>query len=100
MAKSRKKRRKRMSRMVALVLVVCGTLMIISGLSELKTMVDIHQSISQTQKKQSTLKSKKKELEKQKKNLSDPEYIEYIARGKYLVTKDGEQVFKFPDSNK
>ena len=28
----------------------------------------------------------------------DIQEIQYIARGKYLVTKEGEQVFKFPSS--
>ena len=32
---------------------------------------------------------KMKELEKAKQNLTNPDYVEYIARGKYLVTKDG-----------
>ena len=37
-------------------------------------------------------------LEETKQKLTNPDYIEYIARGKYLVTKEGEQVFKFPSS--
>ena len=45
------------------------------------------------------LNSKKKELEKTKQNLTNPDYVEYIARGKYLVTKEGEQVFKFPSKD-
>ena len=32
----------------------------------------------------------------QKEKLQDPEYLKYMVRGKYLVTKDGEQVFKLP----
>ena len=34
-----------------------------------------------------------------KQNLTNPDYVEYIARGKYLVTKEGEQVFKFPSKD-
>ena len=29
----------------------------------------------------------------------DPEYLKYMVRGKYLVSKDGEQVFKLPSSD-
>ena len=38
-------------------------------------------------------------MEKAKQNLTNPDYVEYIARGKYLVTKEGEQVFKFPSKD-
>ena len=50
-------------------------------------------------KEKKELSSKKKELEKAKQNLTNPDYVEYIARGKYLVTKEGEQVFKFPSKD-
>ena len=70
MAKSRKKK-KRLSPAAKLIMVVCAALMILSGLSELKTMYDLHRSISDTQQKQSALNAEKKELTKKKKNLSD-----------------------------
>ena len=94
-----KKKRRRLSPMLKLAMVLCAALMIFSGFSELKTMYDLHSSISDTQQKQSALKAEKKELTKKKKDLSDPDYIEYIARGKYLVTKEGEQVFKFSNDD-
>lgn len=70
-----------------------------SGIKEVKTTLDLKSSIAQSNSKLKELKAKKTELEKKKKNLQDPDYIEYIARGKYLVTKEGEQVFKFPSAS-
>lgn len=84
--------------MSSVVLLVFAIYFIFSGLSELKTTLELKRSIAETQAKTTELKKKKKDLETKKKNLSDPDYIEYIARGKYLVTKEGEQVFKFPES--
>ena len=55
--------------------------------------------IVQKEKEKKELSSKKKELEKAKQNLTNPDYVEYIARGKYLVTKEEEQVFKFPSKD-
>lgn len=81
-------------------MLVISVFLIGSGLKELKTTYDLKRSIAQTKEKTAELKKEKKDLEKKKKNLSDPDYIEYIARGKYLVTKEGEQVFKFPSENK
>lgn len=60
---------------------------------------DLKASIEQKKEEKKNLNSKKKELEKTKQNLTNPDYVEYIARGKYLVTKEGEQVFKFPSKD-
>lgn len=68
------------------------------GVMEIKTTIDLNNSIKETKMRIQELEKQKSELEKKKKDLSDPDYIEYIARGKYLVTKEGEQVFKFPSS--
>lgn len=40
--------------------------------------------------------AQKEELEQTKKNLTNPDYLEFVARGKYHVSKSGEQVFVFP----
>ena len=57
------------------------------------------QQLSMTHELKSSIVQKEKELEKAKQNLTNPDYVEYIARGKYLVTKEGEQVFKFPSKD-
>ena len=67
--------------------------------SQLVMTHELRTSINQKQKEKKALSSKKKELEKAKQNLTNPDYVEYIARGKYLVTKEGEQVFKFPSKD-
>lgn len=74
-------------------------MLMVNGLQDLKTMVDIQTSISKNQEDIQKLKEEQEDLEKTKQNLKNPDYIEYIARGKYLVTKEGEQVFKFPSSS-
>lgn len=69
--------------------------LIMGGMRQLVMTHELRTSINQKQKEKKALSSKKKELEKAKQNLTNPDYVEYIARGKYLVTKEGEQVFKF-----
>lgn len=39
------------------------------------------------------------ELEETRKNLTNPDYLEFVARGKYHVSRYGEQVFVFPNLN-
>ena len=67
------------------------------GFKELETTAQIRLSMEDNKKEYQALDERKEELEETKENLENPDYIEYLARGKYLVTKDGEQVFKFSD---
>ncbi len=78
-------------------MVVISGVLIYSGLKEVKTTADIRNTIQNDVEESAALDEKKEELETKKDNLTNPDYIEYLARGKYLVTKDGEQVFKFSD---
>lgn len=80
------------------MLVMSGFL-IMGGLQQLSMTHELKSSIVQKEKEKKELSSKKQELEKAKQNLTNPDYVEYIARGKYLVTKEGEQVFKFPSKD-
>lgn len=80
------------------MLVMSGFL-IMGGLQQLSMTHELKSSIVQKEKEKKELSSKKKELEMAKQNLTNPDYVEYIARGKYLVTKEGEQVFKFPSKD-
>lgn len=76
----------------------CHLSMLWVGNQRIKNDRGLENSIEQSNTKLKELKAKQTDLEKKKKNLLDPDYIEYIARGKYLVTKEGEQVFKFPST--
>ena len=38
-------------------------------------------------------------LVSEKEKLMDPDYVQSYARGNYMLTKDGEQIFYLPESN-
>lgn len=94
MRKQSNKKTKRIVLCVGMLLI--STLLIFQGFKVIYTTYSMQKSIEESEKKSLELDEKKEKLEEEKKNLSNPDYIEYIARGKYLVTKQGEQVFKFP----
>ena len=84
---------------VYIIMLVMSGFLIMGGMRQLAMTYELKASINQKQKEKKALSTKKKELEKTKQNLTNPDYVEYIARGKYLVTKEGEQVFKFPSKD-
>ena len=93
------KRKKVQHFCVYIAMLVMSGFLIMGGMRLLVMTHELRTSINQKQKEKKALSSKKKELEKAKQNLTNPDYVEYIARGKYLVTKEGEQVFKFPSKD-
>ena len=84
---------------VYVIMLGMSAFLIVGGMRQLAMTHELKSSIVQKKKEKKELSSKKKELEKAKQNLTNPDYVEYIARGKYLVTKEGEQVFKFPSKD-
>ncbi len=81
---------------ISLILLMVSFSLFYFGGQEIQTTFSLKGQIRETLKESAQLDEKKKELETTKENLSNPDYVEYIARGKYLVSKEGEQVFKFP----
>ena len=94
MNNSSKKKTKRL--VVCVCMLFVSTFLILQGSKVIYTTLSMKKSVKENEEKSLELDKKKEKLEEEKKNLSNPDYIEYIARGKYLVTKQGEQVFKFP----
>lgn len=94
------KKRKKMSIVkryfISIILLVISFSLFYFGGQEIQTTFSLKGQIRENLKESAQLDEKKKELETTKENLSNPDYVEYIARGKYLVSKEGEQVFKFP----
>lgn len=74
--------------------------MLVSCAKDVFNMFQLKDQISQNKTEISKLEDVKETLTDQKEKLQDPEYLKYMVRGKYLVTKDGEQVFKLPTSDK
>ncbi len=81
------------------ILVIVSGYLIWSGVQDLKTTLDLKSSISENTIISKELADEVSELEQTKKNLTNPDYMKYYARGEYMVTKEGEQVFKFPSSD-
>lgn len=63
---------------------------------ECKTYFDLKTEVLANQELRQETLELQQTLENEKKNLTNPDYLEFVARGKYHVSRDGEQVFVFP----
>lgn len=73
--------------------------MIYTAAQDVVMTIQLKKEISSSQKMVDDLESEKSSLAKEKENLENPDYVKRFVRGKYLVSKPGEQVFILPSKN-
>ncbi len=92
--KSKKRSMRRVvSSLKSVVLVFFSCLFIWNVVNELHTTQQLQQDLSEARDLASEILSETEMLEDQKEKLQNPEYVKRYARGKLLVSQDGEQVF-------
>lgn len=84
-----------------LCLLIASGFFLWEGGKDIHTFVTLQMSIQDNETRASEVQKQKEELETTRQNLTNPDYVEQkVVRGKYLVTREGEQIFKFPAMDK
>ncbi|MDO4467941.1 MAG: septum formation initiator family protein [Bacillota bacterium] len=92
------KKKKRIGHYLLCLFIICLTIFFFwVGLQKILVTLEINHSIVENQEESKELTKELDELKQEKQNLTNPEYLEYLARSKYQLSKEGEQVFKFPN---
>lgn len=63
------------------------------------TTLSLKKDISDSEAMITDLENQQAKLTDQKTKMEDPAYVKRYARGKYMVSKPGEQVFKLPSKD-
>ena len=95
----RKKKKRPIATFFSLLLMFCAAVLLYQTAEDFKTTIDLKKEISSTESTISSLETKQEELKNEKLKLSDDEYVKRYARGKYMMSKHGEQVFVLPPKN-
>lgn len=93
--KAKPKKKHPLKKFISVFMIVIVCFLTYSSAKEVLITLKLHQEISQTQADLDDLAAKQQELEDQKTKFEDPEYVRVYARGKYLLTKEGEMLFKY-----
>ncbi|MCI8849937.1 MAG: septum formation initiator family protein [Erysipelotrichaceae bacterium] len=91
---SKKKRYNPMKKFFSVFLVMVGCCFTYMSAKEIITMMQLQQEIKQTEAEIEALKTEQTRLEDQKEKFSDEEYVKRYARGKFLLSKEGETLYK------
>ena len=100
-----KTKKKRSAIKVIFTIILCLCLLSASGffiyksLMEAKTTISLRAEISQAKAELAALKAENEKLQNEKDKLQDRNYIENYARGVYMITKEGEEVYHLPALN-
>ena len=100
MKKVKKRPKQFVFKIVSIVLVAFSIYLLAGVVNELSTMVNLKKRAEAAEVELNQLKDENAELISKKEKLEDPNYVQSFARGNYMFSKDGEQIFFFPDDNK
>lgn len=100
-----KKKTKKKRKLTLLTKIVCVLMLVASGFllygvfQEGMTTLQLQQELSEVQSKLQEVEDENRYLTNEKEKLQDPDYVETYARGKYQLSKDGEQIFYLPENS-
>ncbi|MBQ3376606.1 MAG: septum formation initiator family protein [Erysipelotrichaceae bacterium] len=79
------------------LLMIAGTGYFLWQISrEVETTFTLLTDINDAKKELAELKSEQEHLLQQKEQLLDENYVKIWARGEYLITQEGEEIYKLP----
>ena len=103
MSEKKKVRRvKKKRRMTPFMKLVCVAIIALSGYliylvtKEFARTVELRKELAEVREKLQEIQDENNFLNNEKAKLQDPDYIENYARGNYMLSKEGEQIFYLP----
>ncbi|MBQ9825504.1 MAG: septum formation initiator family protein [Solobacterium sp.] len=100
--KSKKKKNRRLTpvmKLVCFALIGVSIYLLYSVGRELMTTIELRRQLAEVQEKLEVVQLENEKLNKEKEKLQDPDYVQSYARGNYMLSKDGEQIFYLPESS-
>ncbi len=86
-------RKKIINLFVSFLFVLLSVYFLFIGFKDLALNFKLNDDVKKSQEEIAQLEAKNEQLENQRAKLQDPEYVKNYARGAYMLSKDGEQVF-------
>ncbi len=102
----KKKTVKKRKKMTPLLKLLCYAMIIFSSVllykvfEEVYTTIQLKNQLEEVKEKLQEVKDENAYLTSEKEKLEDPDYVASYARGTYLLSKDDEQIFYLPESDK
>lgn len=100
--KSKKKKSRRLTpvmKLICIALIGVSIYLLYSVGREVVTTLELRRQLAEVEEKLEKVQLENERLNKEKEKMQDPDYVQSYARGNYMLSKDGEQIFYLPESN-
>ncbi|MBR3311781.1 MAG: septum formation initiator family protein [Solobacterium sp.] len=99
--KTVKKKKKRkltpVVKLLCIVMIGISLFFLFSFGREVMTTLRLRKNLAEVREKLQIVEDENTYLTDQKAKLQDPDYVESYARGNFMLSKDGEQIFYLPE---
>ncbi len=86
------------SKLIGLSFLAASGFLLLSVVNEIQLTFTLTQELNAAEAEKEKLLDENKFLEEQKEKLTNPEYVQSIARGQYQLSYDSEQIFILPEA--
>lgn len=97
--KRKKKKKHPIRSFFSLLVIFVSCFLIYMAGEDFVTTLKLKKEISNSESMINNLENQQNDLKEKKKKLEDPNYVVRYSRGKYMLSKPGEQIFKLPSKN-
>ncbi|MBQ1468629.1 MAG: septum formation initiator family protein [Solobacterium sp.] len=101
--KTKKKKRRKMTpimKLLCLIMIGASFFLLYQVGREVYTTVTLRHDITEAEEKYQKILDESAYLSSEREKLTDPNYVQSYARGNYMLSKDGEQIFYLPEKDK
>ena len=98
----RKKKRKLtpVVKLICFVIIGLSFYLIYLSFNEFVTMIELKSDLVDVQEQLQQVQDENTYLTSQRDKLQDPDYVQSYARGNYMLTKEGENIYYLPGKDK
>lgn len=97
--KKKKKQKRKMTpflRLICYVFIAMSVFLLFEVAKEIYTTVQLRAQLAEVQEKYQEVQDESAYLLREREKLKDPDYVQSYARGNYMLSKQGEQIFYLP----
>ncbi len=97
----KKKKKRKMTpflRLICYIVIAASVFLLVEVAREIYTTVELRKQLVEVQQKYQEVQDESAYLLKEREKLADPDYVQSYARGNYMLSKEGEQIFYLPEN--
>lgn len=103
MTQVKRKKKKKLTpvvKLICFVIIGLSFYLIYLSFNEFVTMIELKSDLTDVQEQLQQVQDENTYLTSQRDKLQDPDYVQSYARGNYMLTKEGENIYYLPGKDK